>query len=63
MNGLRIKVNASCLFHKDYFTFYNPDWKPNLGTNFGITCGKCSIKLLSDIAVETGILEISNLNF
>ena len=63
MNDLRIIVEATCIFHKNYFTFYNRDWNSNLGTNFGMTCGKCSIKLLSDIAVEIEIIEISNMNF
>ena len=59
MNGLRVIVQTSCIFGKDYFTFYNHDWSSNLGINFSITFGKCSIKLLSDIAVEIRILEIS----
>ena len=56
MNGLTIIVEVSCIFHKDYFKFYNRDWNSNLGANFGITCGKCAMKLLSDIVVEIGIL-------
>ena len=56
MNGLRTIVEVSCIFHKDYLTFCNRDWNSNLGTNFGITCGKCAMKLLSDIVVEIGIL-------
>ena len=48
MNGLRIIVDASYIFHKDCVTFYNRDWNSILGTNFGITCGKYSMKLLSD---------------
>ena len=63
MNGLRIIVEASCIFHKDYFTFDNQDWNSNSGTNFGLTCSKCSMKLLSDIVVKIVILEISNMNF
>ena len=58
MNRLRIIVDASCIFHKNYFIFYNRDWNSNSGTNFGMTCGKCSMKLLSDTAVEIEILEI-----
>ena len=54
-------MDVSCIFLKYYFTFYNRDWNSNLGTNFGITCGKCSMKLLSDIVVEIGMLEISNI--
>ena len=52
-----------CVFHKDYFTFYNRDWNSNLETNFGITCSDCSMKLLSDLLFKIGILEISNINF
>ena len=63
MNGSKIIVDASCIFHKNYFTFYNRDWNSNSGTDFGVICGKCSMKLLSNIAVEIGILEISNMNF
>ena len=48
------------MFHKDYFTFYIRNWNSHLGTNLGITCDKYSMKLLSDIIVEVGILEISN---
>ena len=51
------------MFHKDYCTFYNRDWNSNSETNFDITCGKCSMKLLSDIVVKIGIIEISNMNF
>ena len=58
MSGLRIIVDACCIFHKDYFTFYNRDWDSNSRTNFGITCGKYSVKLLSDIVVEIEVLEI-----
>ena len=63
MNSLMVIVHASCTFHKDYFTFYNRDWNSNSGTNFGIAFGKYSVKLLSDIMVKIGILEISNMNF
>ena len=63
MNGLMITVKASCMFHKDYFTFYNQNWNLNLGTNFGKTYGTCSIKLLPDIIVKIRILEVSNINF
>ena len=56
-------VDVSCIFHKDYFTFYNRDWNSNSETNFNITCGKCSMKLLSDIVIKFGIPEISNMNF
>ena len=35
----------------------------NSGTNFDITCGKCTIKLLLDIVVKIGILETSYMNF
>ena len=50
--------DASCIFQKNYFTFYDRDWNSNSGTNLGMTCGKCWMKLLSDIEVEIGILEI-----
>ena len=63
MNGLRIIVDASWIFHKNFFTFYNRDWNSNLDTNFGITCDKWSMKLLSDIVIEIEILEISSMNF
>ena len=63
MNGLIITVNTNYIFHKDYFTFYNQDWNSNLGTNFGKTCGTCSMKLLPDLIVKIRILEISNTNF
>ena len=63
MNGLRVIVDASCIFHKDYFTFYNRDWISNWGVSFGITCGKCSMKFLFDIVVEIGIHEMLNMNF
>ena len=63
MNGLRIIVDTSCIFNKNYFTFYNRDWNSNMASNFGITCGKYSMKYLSDIVVEIRILEISNINF
>ena len=51
------------VFHKDYFTFYNRGWNSKLETNFGITYRKCSMKLLSDLIVKIGILEIWNINF
>ena len=63
MNDLRIIMDTSCIFHKDYFVFYNRDWNSNSGNNFGITCGKCSMKLLSDTVDEIGILETSNITF
>ena len=63
MNGLSVIVDVSCIFHKDYFTFCKRDWKSNSVTTFGITCGKCSMKLLSDLVVEIGIPKISNMNF
>ena len=63
MNGLRITLDASCIFHKDYFAFYNQDWNLNSGINFGITSGKFLVKLLSGIVVEIRILELSNMNF
>ena len=63
MNELRIMVDLSCVFHKYYFTFYDRDWNSNLETNFGITCSKCSRKLLSDLVVRIGILDITNMNF
>ena len=63
MNELGIIVDVSCVFHKDYFTFYNRDWNSHSETNFGITCSKCSMKLLSDLVVKIRILEISNTNF
>ena len=56
-------VGASCIFHNKIFTFCNRDWNSHVGTNFGVPCGKCSIKLLSDIIVEIGILEISSMDF
>ena len=40
MNGLRVIVNASCIFHKYCFAFYNRDWNSNSGNNFNTTCGK-----------------------
>ena len=61
MNGLRVIVQTSCIFGKDYFTFYNHDWNSNSETNFSITFGKCSMKRLSDSAVEIRILEISKI--
>ena len=60
---LKVIVDASCIFHKDYCTFYNQDWNSSWRSNFDITRGKCSMKFLSDIVVEIGILEISNINF
>ena len=51
------------VFHKDYFTLYNRGWNSKLETNFGKTCRKCSMKLLSDLIVKIGILEISSINF
>ena len=64
MNDLMIIVDASCRFHKDYFIFHNQDWDSNLGTNFDITCGTCSVKPFPDIVVvKIRILEISNMNF
>ena len=62
-NDLRIITDVTCkYFDKDYFTFYNRDLNSKLETNFGITC-KCSMKLLSDLIVKIGILELSNINF
>ena len=55
-------VDVSCVFHKGYFAFYNRDWNSHLEINFGITCSKSSMKLLSDLAVKIGIFEISNMN-
>ena len=63
MNGLRVIADTSLIFHKDYFTFYNQDCNSSSGTNFGKTRGKRSMKLLSDIVVQIGMLEISNMNF
>ena len=63
MNGLRIILDGSCIFHKDYLTFYDRDWNSNSGTDFGITCGKCSMKRLTDVVIKIGIHEISNMNF
>ena len=63
VNELRITIDVSCAFQKDYFTFYNRDWNSHSETNFGITCSKCSMKLLSDLVVKIGILEISNMDF
>ena len=60
MNGLRVIVDTSCIFHKDYFTFYNRDWNSNTRTNLGVACGKCSMNLLLDTVDKIGILEISN---
>ena len=45
MTGLRVIVDRNCTFQKDYFKFYNRDWDSNSGTNFGITCGKCSFEI------------------
>ena len=42
---------------------YNRDWISSSVNNFGMTCGKHSMGLLSDIAAEIGIHEISNMNF
>ena len=63
MNGLRVIVDASFIIHNYYFTFYNRDWNSNTGTSFGITCGKSLMKLLSDIVVKIGTLEISSKSF
>ena len=58
---LRIIIDVTC----GYFikitlhTSHNRDSKSE--TNFGITCSKCLMKLLSDL-VDVGILEISNIN-
>ena len=57
-NDLRIIIDVTC-----YFKFYNRDWNLNLETNFGIACCNCSLKLLSDLVVKIGILEISNIHF
>ena len=59
MNGLRIIVDARCIFHKNYFEFYNRDWNSNLRTKFGMTCGKCFCRY----CVEIEITEISKMNF
>ena len=56
-------MHVSCIFHKDYFTFYNQDWNSDSETKSDIACDKCSMKPLSDIAAKIGILEISNMNF
>ena len=45
-------VHESCIFHEDYFTFYNRDWNSNLAIIFGITCGKCSMKLYNDTEIS-----------
>ena len=58
LSGLRIIVEVSGIFYKDYFTFYNRDWNLNSGTNFDMTCGKCLMKLFSDTELEIAILEI-----
>ena len=47
MIGLRIIVDARCIFHNCYFTLYNRDWNSNSGTNFSMTCCKCSIYFFS----------------
>ena len=68
---IRTVVDITCVYFKDYFKFYNRDqfWRPiykqfiNSETNFGITCSNCSMKLLSDLVVKIGIIEISNINF
>ena len=60
MNGLRVIVDKSCIFHKDYFTVYNRDWNSNTKTNLGVAYDKCSMNLLLDTVDEIGILEISN---
>ena len=57
-----VTVGTSCVFHKKYFTFHNGDCNLNSRTNFVIACGKCSVKVLSDIVVEIATLEISNIN-
>ena len=59
----RVIVDASCIFPKVYFTFYNRVWNSNTGTNFRKICGKFSMKLLSDIVVKIRILKISNMSF
>ena len=46
MNGLRIVVDASCIFYKNYFKFFNRDWNSNSDTSFGTTCGKYLTKFL-----------------
>ena len=51
------------MFEKDYFTFYDRDLNSNSGINCGKTCGKCSMKRLTDVVVKIGIREISNMNF
>ena len=56
-------MDVTCVFHKDYFKFYNRDWNSNSETNFGITYGKCLLKLLSNIIAKIGIIEISSMNF
>ena len=58
LSGLRIIVEVSGIFYKDYFTFYNRDWNLNSGTNFDMTCSKCLMKLFSDTELEIAILEI-----
>ena len=55
--------STSFIFHKDYFAFYNRDWNSNTRTNCGMTCSICSMKFLSDMVLEIGILEISNMDF
>ena len=58
LSGLRIIVEVSGIFYKDYFTFYNRDWNLNSGTNFDMTYSKCLMKLFSDTELEIAILEI-----
>ena len=62
MNGVTVIVDASCIYFIE-ITFYNRVWNGNLGTNFGITYGKWSMKLVSDIIAKIVILEILNMNF
>ena len=61
-NDLKIIIKVTCAYFIK-ITFYNRDWNSKSETSFGITCSKCSMKLLSDVIIEIGILEISSINF
>ena len=53
MNGLGIKLDVSCIFHKTYFIFYNRGW--TLNSNNLATAKICSIlavHTLSDLVVQ-----------
>ena len=52
-------MDVTCVFHRDYFAFYDRDWNLKSEINFGITCSKCLMKPLSDFILKIAILEIS----